>query len=130
MSTCRTFTPRGSLTSGAPPPGTAWVAPITIELLNWGDLYRNLRKRVPDAVYHQGREVTATQMADGESVVLQLADGTEEVFDIVVFADGYWSLGRRLLFPEAALQYRGYVAWRGVLEERDLNDSAPLEGVM
>ena len=25
-----------------------WVVPVTIELLNWGDLYRNLRKRVPE----------------------------------------------------------------------------------
>src|SRR3712207_4104682 len=24
---------------------TAWVAPVTIEVLNWGDLYGNLRRR-------------------------------------------------------------------------------------
>jgi 2-polyprenyl-6-methoxyphenol hydroxylase-like FAD-dependent oxidoreductase len=120
----------GRTTAGDRLGRTAWVAPITTELLNWGDLYRNLRKRLPDTVYHQGHEVTAAQMADGEPVVLQLADGSEQAFDVVVFADGYWSLGRRLLFPEVALQYRGYVLWRGVLEERELTESAPLEGVM
>jgi 2-polyprenyl-6-methoxyphenol hydroxylase-like FAD-dependent oxidoreductase len=107
---------------------TAWEIPVTIELLNWGDLYRNLRRHVPDEVYHRGREVTGAEMGDGEMVVVQLADGSEEVFDLVVFADGYRSLGRRLLFPDAELEYRGYVLWRGVLEEKDLNDSEPFEG--
>ena len=43
---------------------TAWVIPAQIELLNWGDLYRNLRKRVPDEIYHQGREVTGAENTD------------------------------------------------------------------
>lgn len=109
---------------------TAWVAPITTELLNWGDLYRSLRERVPDGAYRQGREVTSARMADRERPVLGFADESEEEFDLVVFADGYRSLGRRLLFPDAQLRYRGYVLWRGLLEETDLDDGEPLEGMM
>jgi 2-polyprenyl-6-methoxyphenol hydroxylase-like FAD-dependent oxidoreductase len=109
---------------------TAWVVPITIEMLNWGDVYRNLRKRVPEDVYRRGHEVVAAQMVDGETALVRLAAGSEEAFDLVVFADGYRSVGRRLLFPEAELQYCGYVLWRGLLEERDLDDSDPLEGTM
>lgn len=109
---------------------TAWSIPITIEMLNWGDLYHNLRRRVPEDVYRSGREVADARMADEETVLVRLADGREEVFDLVVFADGYRSVGRRLLFPEAELQYRGYVLWRGILKERDLNDADPLEGTM
>jgi len=109
---------------------TAWVIPVTIELLNWGDLYRNLRRHVPDEIYHQGREVSGAEMADDATVLLQFADGSEEPFDLVIFADGYRSLGRRLLFPEVELDYRGYVLWRGVLEEQDLDNAEPFEGML
>lgn len=40
----------------------------------------------------------------------------------MLFADGYRSLGRSLLFPEAALKYRGYVLWRGLLPEGWMGD--------
>lgn len=106
---------------------TAWHAPLEIAVLNWGDLYRNLRRRVPDQVYQQGREVTDARMAGDDTAVLRFADGSEVELDLVVFADGYRSLGRQLLFPEAEVQYRGYVLWRGVLEESRLDDSAPME---
>lgn len=33
----------------------AWEQPTGAALLNWGALYRNLRKRVPDAVYSAGK---------------------------------------------------------------------------
>jgi 2-polyprenyl-6-methoxyphenol hydroxylase-like FAD-dependent oxidoreductase len=109
---------------------TAWVVPITTELLNWGDLYINLRRRVPDGRYHRGSAATAAQMTKEHRVAVHLADGQGQVFDLLIFADGYRSLGRRLLFPDAHLKYRGYVLWRGVLEERALSDSDPLEGMM
>ena len=57
---------------------TAWVIPAQIELLNWGDLYRNLRKRVPDEVYRQGCEVTSAINTDSGSVALRLADNGVE----------------------------------------------------
>ena len=109
---------------------TAWVIPAQIELLNWGDLYRNLRKRVPDEIYHQGYEVTSAANTDRDSVTVLFDDKSVEEFDLVIFADGYRSLGRRLIFPGADVRYRGYVLWRGVLEEADLDDSEPLEGML
>jgi len=99
-------------------------------MLNWGDLYRNLRGRVPEDVYRSGHEMVDARMADEGTVLVRLTDGREEAFDLVVFADGYRSVGRRLLFPEAELQYRGHVLWRGILEERGLGDADPLEGTM
>jgi 2-polyprenyl-6-methoxyphenol hydroxylase-like FAD-dependent oxidoreductase len=41
----------------------------------------------------------------------------------VVFADGYQSLGRRILFPDIGLRYRGYQLWRGLVPESALVDS-------
>jgi 2-polyprenyl-6-methoxyphenol hydroxylase-like FAD-dependent oxidoreductase len=110
---------------------TAWVWPISLAAMNWGDLWRNLRKRVPDSIYHQGRAVTDAKSVDGgRRAVVQLDDGSQRSFDLVIFADGYRSLGRRLLCLEVDLQYCGYALWRGVLDEKDLDDSDPLEGLM
>ena len=43
---------------------------------------------------------------------------------------GYRSAGRAMLFPEATLNYRGYVLWRGVLDEAQLSDNTPLETII
>lgn len=113
---------------------TAWMSPAQIELFNWGDLFRNLRKRVPDEIYHQGCEVTSATNTVTDRVAVMLADDCEpaarvDEFDLVIFADGYRSLGRRLIFPGADVRYRGYVLWRGLLEEAELEDTDPLEGM-
>jgi len=105
---------------------TALTLPLDMALLNWGDLWGQLRKRVPDGVYIEGREVTAATNA-GDGVALTTSDGSRETYDLVLFGDGYQSLGRTTAFSEARISYRGYVLWRGVLDERDLSDSDPLE---
>jgi 2-polyprenyl-6-methoxyphenol hydroxylase-like FAD-dependent oxidoreductase len=71
--------------------------------------------------------VTDIQTVDDTAAVLRLSDGREFSFDLVICADGYHSLGRQTLFPEVEMEYRGYVLWRGVLDEKDLADCAPLE---
>jgi 2-polyprenyl-6-methoxyphenol hydroxylase-like FAD-dependent oxidoreductase len=81
---------------------------------------------VPDESYVQGRAVTGVVPEDDRTVVTA-EDGWSERFDLVLFADGYRSLGRHVLFPDSDLAYRGYVLWRGVLPEEDLAESGPLE---
>lgn len=105
----------------------AWTLPLDIALFHWGDLFRNLRRRVPDDHYLAGVAITGADDHE-DHVTLHLEDGATRELDLVVFADGYASLGRRLTFPEAALKYRGYVLWRGVLPEAELADASPLEG--
>ncbi|MFQ5552314.1 MAG: FAD-dependent monooxygenase [Thermoplasmata archaeon] len=104
----------------------AWSLPIDLACFHWGTLWENLRKRVPDRDYRSGRHVVEARMRDGETVVVDLEDGSSHSFDLVLFADGYRSLGRRLLFPDAELSYRGYVLWRGLLTETSIGDSRPL----
>jgi 2-polyprenyl-6-methoxyphenol hydroxylase-like FAD-dependent oxidoreductase len=106
---------------------TAWAPHRDLALMRWGDLYRTLRRRVPDASYHHGCAVTDARMIDQHSVELRFDDSSTQRFDLVIFADGYQSLGRRLLFPDLDVHYCGYVAWRGLLDERQLTDSAPVE---
>ncbi|MCB1745777.1 MAG: FAD-dependent monooxygenase [Gammaproteobacteria bacterium] len=119
---------RISRTAEAPDYGRlAWAQPAVMLALNWGSLYRNLRRRVPDAVYRTRCQVTDVRNLDGRRPRVVLADGREHDFDLVVCADGYASLGRRLLFPRATMAYAGYVLWRGALAEAALDDPAPLE---
>jgi 2-polyprenyl-6-methoxyphenol hydroxylase-like FAD-dependent oxidoreductase len=104
----------------------ALTLPLNMALLNWGDLWRELRSRVRDSTYIEGREVTSARSV-GDQVVLSGTDGWSDSYDLALYADGFRSDGRRALFPDLNLSYRGYVLWRGVLEESRLADSAPLE---
>lgn len=104
----------------------AWGFPLDLRAFHWSALWNNLRKRVPDNIYHEGQKITGAHMKGERTAVLQLEDGSQEEFDLVLFADGYQSLGRKLLFPETGLTYRGYMLWRGLLPEADMPESAPL----
>lgn len=97
--------------------------PLDLRVFHWSALWNNLRKRVPDEIYHQGRRVVSARPAGSESVALLFDDGDERQFDLVLFADGYNSLGRHLLFPRSELTYRGYMLWRGLLPEQEIGDS-------
>jgi 2-polyprenyl-6-methoxyphenol hydroxylase-like FAD-dependent oxidoreductase len=106
---------------------TALTLPLDMALCNWGDLYRQLRRRVPEESCRPGCAATDVLPGGASRPVLQLEGGGDHPADLILFADGYRSLGRRLLFPDSTLAYRGYVLWRGVLEERSLPESGPLE---
>lgn len=103
-----------------------WQMPMNLEVFHWSTLWNNLRTRVPDEIYHQGHEAVHAEPSGTDSVTLHFKDGTSKDFDLVIFADGYQSLGRRLLFPEVELKYRGYMLWRGLLPEAEMADSTPL----
>lgn len=102
---------------------TPWEMPLNLKLFHWSALWNNLRKRIPDEIYHRGSEVITAKATDAKSVTLQFADSSEAGFDLVLFADGYQSLGRKLLFPNVDLNYRGYMLWRGLLPEQEMDDS-------
>lgn len=96
-----------------------WEMPMNLAAFHWSTLWSQLRRRVPDEAYHQGHAVIDAKPAE-ERVALEFADGGRRHFDLVVFADGYRSLGRRLLFPDVNLRYRGYMLWRGLLPESEV----------
>ena len=85
----------------------------------WNALYRHLRAAVGDERHHAGRRVSAVR--DGEqTATLKFADGERSEVDLVVAADGWNSSVRRASLPDVEPVYAGYVAWRGVAQERDL----------
>jgi len=113
---------------GAPGRGRLlWEHPIAAAVTNWGIVYRHLRRRLPDAMYHRGQEVMAVSDPEGDTVSVSLADGHTAQGDLVVCADGPQSIGRRLLFPAQSLQYVGYILWRGLAEEQAVANVALFE---
>ena len=100
--------------------------PLSFTLVNWAHLYQWLRRGVPDELY---RSASAVELIDArpDGTTLHLGPGGAVDFDLVVCADGYRSIGRRLIDPDATLHYRGMVTWRGLLHESDLRVD-PLQG--
>ena len=85
---------------------------------SWSLLYNLLRDAFPARHFHAGSNVsTIRQTGDGVAAVLD--DGTTFDGDLLIGADGMRSVVRRALFPEVEPKYVGYLAWRGMLEERE-----------
>jgi 2-polyprenyl-6-methoxyphenol hydroxylase-like FAD-dependent oxidoreductase len=99
---------------------------LSFTLVNWAHLYQWLRRGVPDERYRSASVVELIE-AGPDGATLHLGPGGAVDFDLVVCADGYRSMGRRLVDRDAALRYRGMVTWRGLLHESDLR-ADPLDG--
>ena len=89
-------------------------------MTSWGTAYRQLRALFPEERYHQGMELAGFE-EEGEHVVARFDGGGEEACDLLVGADGTQSVCRRSLLPGAVPEYAGYVAWRGLVAEKDLD---------
>jgi len=70
--------------------------------------------------YHRGEECIGFEPGE-TGVRVRFRSGRVEQCDLLVFADGIRSTGRRLLFPDAQPRYAGYVAWRGTIGEEELS---------
>ena len=84
---------------------------------SWARVYRLLKDAFPPANYHFGMALERIEQ-DAGGVTAVFADGSRERGDLLVGADGVRSTVRELLLPEAQPRYAGYVAWRGLVDER------------
>jgi len=83
---------------------------------SWSLLYNLLRDAFPGE-FHGGCNVIAIEdQTNGASAILE--DGRRFAGDLLIGADGMRSTVRRAIFPKIQPRYAGYVAWRGMLEER------------
>src|SRR5471030_1312792 len=88
---------------------------------SWNLLYTTMKQELPAESLHSGEAFTGFEV-DGEQVVAHFATGRSERADLLIGADGARSSVRRVLLPEVAPSYAGYVAWRGLVPE----DALPL----
>ena len=86
---------------------------------SWGRIYRSLRDRVPSENYRLGMSLTRVEQ-DADGVTAIFADGTRERGDMLIGADGGRSTVREQFLPDAQPVYAGYVAWRAMLDEREI----------
>jgi len=96
--------------------------PCSYRFSSYNAIYRGLLDAFGADDYHLGEAVAAFEQ-DAGSVRVQFANGRVESCDLLVGADGIRSTARRLLLPEAQLNYAGYVAWRGIVS----NEAASVE---
>ena len=92
-------------------------------MLSWDRLYGMLRAVLPDRHYHAGQAIEGFDQDEG-GVTVHLAGGRRERADWLIGADGIRSTVRRQLLPDLAPAYAGYVAWRGLIEERAISPAA------
>ncbi|AYZ68189.1 hypothetical protein EGY31_18205 [Burkholderia multivorans] len=88
----------------------------------WNVIYTALKRALPAGVVHAGESFERLEQ-DGNRVIARFASGRVEQADLLVGADGGRSSVRAQLVPDARPAYAGYVAWRGLVDERDLSDS-------
>lgn len=82
----------------------------------WTLLNAALKRRLDPARYHNGKRLVEVRASDSGPAALVFADGDVATADLVVFADGRKSFGRKLLDPGRKLTYAGYVAHRGMIQ--------------
>ena len=105
---------------GYEPDGTIvaeWPYPQTTT--SWGLLYNRLLAAFPAERFQQGAVVSDVFQTEDEAGVV-LRDGRRLTADLVIGADGMRSGVRGRLALSIAPLYAGYVAWRGMLDERDM----------
>jgi len=88
-------------------------------LTAWGKMYHVLRSAFPTINYHSGGTVTSVK-SEATYASVTLSDGSEHRAELVIAADGFKSAIRDQFLPDVKLQYAGYVAWRGLVDEAAL----------
>ncbi|NMH99648.1 NAD-binding protein [Pseudonocardia sp. K10HN5] len=96
--------------------------PSTWRFTSWTTTYKALLADFGTDNYHLGEHVAGLDQ-DADGVTLRFVSGREERAELVVFADGISSTGRRRLLPEVVPQYSGYVGWRGTVPETEVSET-------
>ena len=87
---------------------------------SWNTVYRQMLACFDRPSYRLAHELVDIEL---EPLALRFSNATVVRPDLAIFADGVGSTARAALLPDAAPQYSGYVAWRGVVPETELSAS-------
>jgi 2,6-dihydroxypyridine 3-monooxygenase len=97
-----------------------YQGPCRYRFTAWNTLYANLLDHLPADRYRLGVEACGIE-EHGAAVKVSTVDGFSMTADIAICADGITSPSRRRLVPEVGASYSGYLGWRGVVRESDLD---------
>ena len=100
--------------------------PTVRTMSGWARLYRSLREPLPGPVYRLGRGLDRVE-SDGARVTAVFSDGARESGDLLIGADGIRSTVRAQFLPDVQPLYAGYIAWRAMLDERDIPEKLRAE---
>jgi 2-polyprenyl-6-methoxyphenol hydroxylase-like FAD-dependent oxidoreductase len=104
--------------------GSVVLEKETVRVMSgWARLYRSLREPLPAECYRLGHGLVRVE-EDSDGVIAVFADGSRARGDLLVGADGIRSIVRAQYLPDAQPVYAGYVAWRAMLDERDVPDGS------
>ncbi|MGF7132773.1 2-polyprenyl-6-methoxyphenol hydroxylase-like FAD-dependent oxidoreductase [Paraburkholderia sp. EB58] len=90
---------------------------------SWNLLYTTMKQALPAESLHAGEMFTGFEV-EGEQIVARFSSGRVERAHLLIGADGARSSVRRVVLPEVAPSYAGYVAWRGLVPENALPPGA------
>lgn len=107
----------------SPDGAIAFEEPVEWRFSSWSTLYRALLQDFGRERYFLGFNVDGVEQS-AETATLRFDNGASISADLVVFADGITSTGRRLLIPEANPEYSGYIGWRGTVPEGQLSSGS------
>ncbi len=95
--------------------------PAAWRFSSWTTLYRTLLDELGREHYHLG-ELAVGVDQDPDRAEVRFVSGRRAYADLLVFADGISSVGRRRLLPQVRPRYSGYVGWRGTVPEARASD--------
>lgn len=94
--------------------------PCRYRFTAWTTLFANLLDNLSPDRYRLGNEVAVIETG-GDRVRVVTVDGFSMSADLVVCADGITSAARRRLLPTVETRYAGYLGWRGIVRESELD---------
>ncbi len=87
---------------------------------SWSRLYKPLKDHFPQNHYHFGKNLRNIEFHDVFARAI-FEDSTQVDADLILGCDGFRSKVRQLVFPQTALNYASYIAWRGLVEEAEMS---------
>ena len=92
----------------------------TYRFSSWTTVYKLLLRSFDSHSYKLGQELVDWENGS-KAVTAKFKNGESATFDLMICADGVGSDSRKKLLPNVLSNYSGYVAWRGMVSESDLD---------